>query len=332
MKLRILSAAVAASILVSGCDKLPLDKIPFFGKKRASPEASLDSLVAALRDRDSVRVVKYIDVSRVANSAVDQFIAAAQVQAQEPGELGAAVATGMLEAMKPMIAGMIEGAVWMVLGSAEPVEGEAAAGMAELFGGQEPNFDEIVDAYEGVAYVDDRDTMALVGLNVFRQETNATVVVEVMMEPVDDYWRLVELTNLEQLSLGSESEAPTADIAQATTPQAVARLAPTPGVDEPWTPEFVGPVQPGMTREEVVETWGEPVLERVSGIWTFLHFRNGCEYTCGTHDIVFLQGGQVVDAIVRGFGHTYTGVSSSPPDRSPEYTPPDTAVSSTTSS
>ncbi len=55
---------------------------------------------------------------------------------------------------------------------------------------------------------------------------------------------------------------------------------------------------------------------------TFMYFRDGCEITCGTYDVVFLEDGQVVDAIVRFAGHTYTGVSSSPLDRTPAFTPP----------
>jgi len=86
-------------------------------------------------------------------------------------------------------------------------------------------------------------------------------------------------------------------------------------VDEPWTPTETGTVRPGMSRDEVVATWGAPVAERSAGEWMYLYFRNGCEVTCGTFDVVFLQDSQVVDAIVRGRGHTYAGVSSSPPDR-----------------
>jgi hypothetical protein len=45
---------------------------------------------------------------------------------------------------------------------------------------------------------------------------------------------------------------------------------------------------------------------------TYLYFRNGCEYSCGTEDVVFLQNGQVVDAVLRWPGHRYSGQSSSP--------------------
>ena len=92
--------------------------------------------------------------------------------------------------------------------------------------------------------------------------------------------------------------------------------------EEPWFPTETGTIRPGMTTDEVIGVWGAPVTDRTIGNWTFLYFRNGCEWACGTFDIVMLEGGQVVDAIVRGVGHTYAGVSSSPPDRVGEFTPP----------
>ncbi len=92
--------------------------------------------------------------------------------------------------------------------------------------------------------------------------------------------------------------------------------------EEPWFPSDTGTVRPGMTSEEVVATWGPSVADRAVGNWTFLYFRNGCEQACGTFDVVLLEGDQVVDAIVRGFGHTYAGVSSSPAGRAAEFTPP----------
>jgi hypothetical protein len=71
----------------------------------------------------------------------------------------------------------------------------------------------------------------------------------------------------------------------------------------------------------VVAVWGPPVTERKQGQWTYLYFRNGCEYSCGTFDVVFLDNDQVMDAVVRGPGHTYSGNSSSPAGRVPEKTP-----------
>jgi len=118
--------------------------------------------------------------------------------------------------------------------------------------------------------------------------------------------------------------APPPETAQAAPPPPPVRQAPPPAplVDEPWTPVDTGTVTPGMTRDQVIAVWGIPVAERTSEGRTYLYFRNGCEVSCGTFDVVFLENDQVVDAIVRGQGHTYAGTSSSPPERLGEMTPP----------
>jgi hypothetical protein len=93
-------------------------------------------------------------------------------------------------------------------------------------------------------------------------------------------------------------------------------LAPSAGAQE------VKTIRPGMSEAEVRSTWGEPVAARTTGDYAYLFYENGCLRTCGTYDVVILQGGQVVDAIARGKDHHYDGVSSSPVDRAPHYTPP----------
>ena len=85
--------------------------------------------------------------------------------------------------------------------------------------------------------------------------------------------------------------------------------------------EFVsadtGTIAPGMTERDVYALWGAPAAVRRAAEHTYLYFHNGCEKTCGTMDLVILQNGQVVDAVVRWPGHGYSGESSSPPGRVP---------------
>jgi hypothetical protein len=88
-------------------------------------------------------------------------------------------------------------------------------------------------------------------------------------------------------------------------------------------------IRPGMTEADVRAAWGAPVTSRKAGDYTYLFYENGCLRTCGTYDLVILQGGQVVDAVVRGKDHHYDGVSSSPADRKPRYTPPSDSASRT---
>jgi hypothetical protein len=79
-------------------------------------------------------------------------------------------------------------------------------------------------------------------------------------------------------------------------------------------------IKPGMTEAEVRATWGDPLTARKAGNMTYLYYRNDCMRSCGTHDVVFLENGQVVDAVVRDSHRGYDGVASSPRDRKPEAT------------
>ena len=79
-------------------------------------------------------------------------------------------------------------------------------------------------------------------------------------------------------------------------------------------------IKPGMTEAQVRREWGEPLTMRSAGRMSYLYYRNDCLQRCGTYDIVFLEGGQVVDAIVRDGRRRYDGISSSPADRKPEPT------------
>ncbi|GAC1517066.1 MAG: hypothetical protein NVS1B4_15870 [Gemmatimonadaceae bacterium] len=71
-------------------------------------------------------------------------------------------------------------------------------------------------------------------------------------------------------------------------------------------------IDPGMTREQVISRLGVPASERRSGTRVHLFYKNGCEKTCGMHDLVTLESDKVVDAIFRDHARVYTGKSSSP--------------------
>ncbi|HTR21180.1 MAG TPA: hypothetical protein VMH88_10030 [Gemmatimonadales bacterium] len=116
-----------------------------------------------------------------------------------------------------------------------------------------------------------------------------------------------------------------------TTKKPAAPPAPTPAPvkpaarpvqDVPYDSPDTGTIAPGMAERDVYSLWGPPMGVRKAGDFTYLHYPNGCERTCGTDDVVILQNGQVVDAIVRWPGHGYSGQSSSPPGRKPSATRP----------
>ncbi len=79
-------------------------------------------------------------------------------------------------------------------------------------------------------------------------------------------------------------------------------------------------IKPGMTQAEVVAAWGEYLTARKIGNMLYIYYKNDCMPGCGTYDVVFLEGGQVVDAVVRDSHRAYDGVASSPRDRKPAPT------------
>ena len=101
---------------------------------------------------------------------------------------------------------------------------------------------------------------------------------------------------------------------QPAPPQAPAR----PRKDVPYVSEDTGTVAPGMSERDVYSLWGSPVAVRHLGEFTYLFFQNGCEHSCGTIDVVTLQNGQVVDALVRWPGHGYSGPTTSPAGAAPQ--------------
>ena len=107
---------------------------------------------------------------------------------------------------------------------------------------------------------------------------------------------------------------------QRPAPPRPSGLAP-PMRDVPYVSNDTGTIAPGMSERDIYALWGEPAAVRRAGEYTYLFFQNGCEYTCGTMDVVVLQNDQVVDAVLRWDGHRYSGESSSPPGRIPFANP-----------
>jgi hypothetical protein len=94
--------------------------------------------------------------------------------------------------------------------------------------------------------------------------------------------------------------------------------------DVPYNSADTGTIAPGMAEKDIYSLWGPPADVRRQGQYTYLFFPNGCEHTCGTADVVILQNGQVVDAVLRWPGHGYSGQSSSPAATPPHGPPPRT--------
>jgi hypothetical protein len=73
-----------------------------------------------------------------------------------------------------------------------------------------------------------------------------------------------------------------------------------------------GTIDPGMTKQQVIERLGRPSTVRTFQQTTYLLYPNSCGRSCGMQDLVVLDNDAVVDAVFRSPHRHYTGTSSSP--------------------
>jgi hypothetical protein len=79
-----------------------------------------------------------------------------------------------------------------------------------------------------------------------------------------------------------------------------------------------GTIDPGMTKQQVIERLGRPATVRSYQGTTYLLYSNSCGRSCGMQDLVVLDHDAVVDAIFRSPNRHYTGMSSSPVTTRPD--------------
>jgi len=130
----------------------------------------------------------------------------------------------------------------------------------------------------------------------------------------------MKITVLTLAGCAAFAAIPGALLAQDTTTTPVPAPAAAPAQSPVPVAQPSNAISPGMSEADVRARWGDPVTVKTVGQWKYMYYRNGNERHVGWLDVVFLQGGQVVDCIARGAGHSYTGQSSSPAGRVPERT------------
>lgn len=68
-----------------------------------------------------------------------------------------------------------------------------------------------------------------------------------------------------------------------------------------------GTIARGMTEAEVRTAFGEPTVRREAASRAYLFYANGCPIKCGSDDVVFLENGRVVTAVLRSPGRHFAG-------------------------
>ncbi|HET6764992.1 MAG TPA: hypothetical protein VFH27_15010 [Longimicrobiaceae bacterium] len=83
-----------------------------------------------------------------------------------------------------------------------------------------------------------------------------------------------------------------------------------------------GSIRAGMSPDEVRAAFGAPARTRDEGDWSYWFYNNGCPVRCGSDDVVFLQNGKVVAAVLRTGVRNFEGPAASSAIASIEGLPP----------
>jgi len=190
------SAAVLCLTMFIACRSAP------------SPSETVDLLVEAVREGDSVEIVRHIDIGRVASSAVEPlFQAAAMMDVADPDRFRrqtGGMGIEMLEQFKPMIAPMMEQLFWQMMLHPEAFE-EGPIG--QVLGGQPLPFAQLGDAYQGVTSERRDGDDAIVSMELSHESSGRSVVLDMRLEETEDGWRVVSFDNLQETITNILNEA-----------------------------------------------------------------------------------------------------------------------------
>ncbi len=135
-----------------------------------SPVDSLRQLAEAARARDRRAIEQYLDVTRTAESVVDEaFSATAAIAAAAPSHQEDSVES------IPLLITAVELSIWATLLDSLPI---------------------LSDRYQGIADVEQRERVARVGIRMRREYVDSSVVVHLRMERADGHWRVVGIEDL----------------------------------------------------------------------------------------------------------------------------------------
>jgi hypothetical protein len=166
----------------------------------STPSESVDLLVEAVQSKDSVEVARFIDIRRVAESAVDPLLQAAALMSRvdpdrfrrQTGGMG----VEMLEQFRPMIAPLMEQLFWQMMLDPESLK-QGPLGM--MLGNQELPFKNLASAYQGVLREQREGNEATVAIELLNEDSGRPpMVFQLRLERIGGVWQVVAFENLSE--------------------------------------------------------------------------------------------------------------------------------------
>lgn len=182
---------------------------------KATPQYSLRQAALSVRDHDSQRFQKYVDVERVLDHALtvvfDRQLEETAQKNQSKDEWLHSLASGVFMMMKPAlvsagtkeILSIVENAgkeVRVNMPPASRAEAPAVSAGPDVFTGDKNiSFKNALKnkGFKGIDYVKKEGQGARVGIRV--EDEGEELIVELYMQKKEGYWQVLKITNLEEL-------------------------------------------------------------------------------------------------------------------------------------
>ncbi|UOQ73378.1 DUF2939 domain-containing protein [Hymenobacter cellulosilyticus] len=172
----------------------------YYRSLTTGPEYSLMQAAKATQNHDMAAFERYVDVSSVTGSLVDQVTS----QSSALGLLnpGSFAFKGALRLLKPQLSKAAHKEIENYVQSGS-LEAAAAAQPDRLvkvsLAGLASKVVSTDSQFKDIKYVNEQGENALVGIEITQPKYDTTMVIEVKMQDKGDYWQVKEITNTGEL-------------------------------------------------------------------------------------------------------------------------------------
>jgi len=168
-----------------------------------SPQYSLRMTVKAINQHDLTTFNKYVDLDGLLGRIIDQLLAEKRdgKESDAFSRLGEGIAKGFMELAKPKLIELAKESI-----SSYVEKGKSEKETQEKNGSAPTVVGDILNkslgekkSFQGIKYVKKEDKIAYVGIPVYREEYDATLVFDLKMRDKGDYWQIAEVTNFAEI-------------------------------------------------------------------------------------------------------------------------------------
>ena len=209
----------------------------YYWKHTTSPEYSLWQAKKAFEQHDLISFEKYVDIEGISNSLIDQIMIMEREEPKDEWEaLGESIGKGFVNLFKPQFSKLIKQQVVELVETGR-FEEERDSKISEESGFSLPSIWHKAGGgetgFQGIKYVKKEGKIAYIGLNIFLEEYNANLILDLKMRDRRSYWQAVALINLDEylkkldelrLKRGAEEQKRLVEIKRLKAEQAVKKI------------------------------------------------------------------------------------------------------------